>query len=545
MDLGAVLNVAAGWSSANNDNIERLQGGAHDPKRRGFTLQQLELGMKGALDPYFTGKAYIVFSEEGAELEEAFFTTTSLPYTLQLEGGYFLTEFGRNNPRHPDQWYWVDQPVINTRLFGGEGTRAAGFRLSGLLLTPWYSALHFGMQDPTSETAVSFKGEPPGHAHGEGHSHGNEEEDHNHEADGEGEAGEEGLEGFARIGENEIQSPSDLLYLGRWVNRGEITSAWSAQLGLSVLYGSNTTGPDGETWIYGADLITKWRPARNVQTGLDLEVGWARLLLENSRNAKIQPGAPGYVDASEVITPLEVPTVPVTRLLGDVHPSGNPHYLADPINGLRVAKLLRDRLIRLQPASRSVFEDRYEQFATRLARALVGNELAARYDVEDVEKLAILHERGELADYLKSQGELDQLGGWLGKMQPHRGAQVVADHNMWPYFAQRFGIEVVGYMEPKPGIPPTTKHLKELVEQMQAEDVSVVVTSAYYDPPAMPSFWRAIPVRKRFSLLIKSAPGREPGIISAWWTTMYASSPLPSMPASSSGIPPSFGLEHK
>lgn len=219
--------------------------------------------MKGAIDPYFTGEAHIVFSEEGAELEEAFFTTTSLPYTLQLEGGYFLTEFGRNNPRHPDQWYWIDQPVINTRLFGGEGTRAAGFRLSGLLPTPWYSALHFGMQDPTSETAVSFKGEPPGHAHGEGHSHGHEEEEHDHEAEGEGEAGEEGLGGFARIGENEIQSPSDLLYLGRWVNGGDITSAWNAQLGLSVLYGSNTTGPDGETWIYGADLITKWRPAQN------------------------------------------------------------------------------------------------------------------------------------------------------------------------------------------------------------------------------------------------------------------------------------------
>jgi hypothetical protein len=290
MDLGAVLNVAAGWSSANNDNIERLQGGAHDPKRRGFTLQQLELGMKGAIDPYFTGEAYIVFSEEGAELEEAFFTTTSLPYTLQLEGGYFLTEFGRNNPRHPDQWYWIDQPVINTRLFGGEGTRAAGFRLSGLLPTPWYSALHFGMQDPTSETAVSFKGEPPGHAHGEGHSHGHEEEEHEHEAEGEGEAGEEGLGGFARIGENEIQNPSDLLYLGRWVNGGEITAAWSAQLGLSVLYGSNTTGPDGETWIYGADLITKWRPAQNFR-------GWPFLIWQSEimkRDYQIDQSNPNF-----------------------------------------------------------------------------------------------------------------------------------------------------------------------------------------------------------------------------------------------------------
>lgn len=219
-----------------------------------------------------------------------------------------------------------------------------------------------------------------------------------------------------------------------------------------------------------------------VETGLDLEVGWAPLLLQNARNAKIQPGAPGYIDASEVITPLEVPTAPVTRLLGDVHPSGNPHYLADPINGLRVAKLLRDRLVRLQPASRPAFENRYEQFASRLARALVGNELAGRYDVDEVEKLAILFERGRLEDYLETRGELDQLGGWLGRMLPHQGTKVVADHNMWPYFARRFGVEVVGYMEPKPGIAPTTKHLQELIERMRTENVSVVITAAYYDP---------------------------------------------------------------
>lgn len=251
LDLGAVLDVAAGWSSANNDNIELLQGGAHDPKRRGFTFQQLELSLKGAIDPYFTGEAYILFSEEGVELEEAFFTTTSLPYTLQLEGGFFLSEFGRNNPRHPDQWYWLDQPVINTRLFSGEGTRAAGFRLSGLLPTPWYSELQFGMQDPTSETVASFKGEPPG----AGHHHGEEGAEES--------GGEEGIGGFALVGQDEIQSPSDLLYLGRWVNGGDINPAWSTQLGLSVLHGPNTTGPDGETWIYGADLVAKWRPTRN------------------------------------------------------------------------------------------------------------------------------------------------------------------------------------------------------------------------------------------------------------------------------------------
>nr|MBS0020912.1 zinc ABC transporter substrate-binding protein [Gammaproteobacteria bacterium] len=219
-----------------------------------------------------------------------------------------------------------------------------------------------------------------------------------------------------------------------------------------------------------------------VQMGMDLEVGWAPVLLENARNARIQPGALGYVDASEAITPLEVPTAPVTRGLGDVHARGNPHYLTDPINGLRVAGLLRDRLARLQPAARTTFENRYSQFAAKLVRALIGNELAERYAVGDVEKLAVLYERGKLESFLKSRGELEQLGGWLGKMQPHRGAKVVADHNMWPYFTERFAIEVVGYMEPKPGIPPTTKHLGALVEQMRAEGVTVVVTSAYYDP---------------------------------------------------------------
>lgn len=219
-----------------------------------------------------------------------------------------------------------------------------------------------------------------------------------------------------------------------------------------------------------------------VQTGLDLEIGWAPVLLENARNARIQPGAFGYVDTSVAITPLEVPTTPVTRLLGDVHPRGNPHYLADPLNGLRVAKLLRDRLSQLRPQSRRYFEVRFDQFAARLASALVGAQLAQRYGIAGVEKLATLYQRDKLEAFLESQGERSQLAGWLGAMLPHRGAKVVDEHNLWPYFAQRFGIEVIGHMEPKPGIPPTTKHLRELVERMRADGVSVLITSAYYDP---------------------------------------------------------------
>ena len=182
------------------------------------------------------------------------------------------------------------------------------------------------------------------------------------------------------------------------------------------------------------------------------------------------------------ISPLDVPLVPVDRSFGDVHPLGNPHYLTDPIEGLRVARLIRDRLIELRPAEAAYFKQRYAEFAERLARALVGSELAKRYGVEGVEKLARLQERGKLRAFLERQGELELLGGWLGETSPHYGVLGVADHKMWPYFARRFGIQIVGHLEPKPGIPPSTKHLRELIAMMKAEDVNLLLTSVYYDP---------------------------------------------------------------
>ena len=219
-----------------------------------------------------------------------------------------------------------------------------------------------------------------------------------------------------------------------------------------------------------------------VQVGLDLEVGWAPLLLENSRNARIQPGAAGYIDASVVIDPLQVPTTPVSRLLGDVHPAGNPHYLTDPVNGLRVANLLKQRMSELRPEFAAYFAQRHKQFSSDLAEKLVGSRLARQYGASGAEKLATLYQRGKLEAFLESQGQRTQLSGWLGQMLPHRGAEVVDDHDLWPYFAARFGIEVMGHMEPKPGFPPTTKHLRELVERMRTANVSVIITSAYYDP---------------------------------------------------------------
>ncbi len=219
-----------------------------------------------------------------------------------------------------------------------------------------------------------------------------------------------------------------------------------------------------------------------MQLGLDMETGWAPVLLKNARNPEVLPGRRGYLDTSVAISPLDVPLVSVDRSFGDVHSLGNPHYLTDPIEGLRVARLIRDRLGELRPADAVYFKQRYTEFAERLARALVGSELAKRYGVEGVEKLARLQERGKLRAFLERQGELGLLGGWLGETSPHYGVLGVADHKMWPYFARRFGIQIVGYLEPKPGIPPSTKHLRELIAMMKAEDVNLLLTSVYYDP---------------------------------------------------------------
>jgi zinc/manganese transport system substrate-binding protein len=216
-----------------------------------------------------------------------------------------------------------------------------------------------------------------------------------------------------------------------------------------------------------------------IEMGMEMEVGWAPLLQQNARNGRVLPGAPGYLDASTVIAPLEVPGGPVDRSMGDVHPAGNPHYLLDPVNGLRVARLIRDKLSELRPERQKYFDERYADFRQRLGAALVGAALAKKYDME---KLALLFEAGKLGDFLKSQGEESLLGGWFGLMMPYRGAKVVADHNMWPYFARRFGISVIGFLEPKPGLPPTTKHLNDLIESMRAQGVKVILANPYFDP---------------------------------------------------------------
>jgi zinc/manganese transport system substrate-binding protein len=179
-----------------------------------------------------------------------------------------------------------------------------------------------------------------------------------------------------------------------------------------------------------------------VLVGRDLEIGWLPPLLTQSRNARIQPGAAGYLDASLTARILEMPTGPVTRAMGDVHPLGNPHYWLDPQNGMRIARAIAGRLGSLQPASRDFFDRRLASFVGRLEQA----------------------ERR-----------------WLAAMAPHRGLKVVSYHRSFPNFAERFGLEVIGYVEPRPGIPPTPRHMAALVEEMKRQRVTLVLVEPYFD----------------------------------------------------------------
>lgn len=216
-----------------------------------------------------------------------------------------------------------------------------------------------------------------------------------------------------------------------------------------------------------------------IEVGMDLEAGWLPVLQKNARNAAVLIGARGHLDASTAITPLDVPSGPVDRSMGDVHASGNPHYLLDPVNGLKVAKLIKDKLCELRPGNSQAFSDRYSAFRKKTAVAMVGEKLSEKYDFE---KLALLFQHGKLESFLEEQQEISFLGGWLGRMSPFRGAKAIGDHNLWSYFSLRFGISVVGFLEPKPGVSPTTRYLSDVIALVNKDGVKIILKSPYFDP---------------------------------------------------------------
>ena len=179
-----------------------------------------------------------------------------------------------------------------------------------------------------------------------------------------------------------------------------------------------------------------------IVAGLELEIGYLPPLLDQSRNEKIRPGANGYLDASIGCDILERPTAVVTRAMGDVHPFGNPHYWLDPNNGRVIARAITAKLSALDPAGASEYKTNLEAFESKLAEA---------------EKR------------------------WESMLGSYAGAEVVTYHNSWPNFLKRFRLKAAGYIEPKPGIPPSPSHTVEIINMMREKKIPVILMEPYFD----------------------------------------------------------------
>ncbi len=235
----------------------------------------------------------------------------------------------------------------------------------------------------------------------------------------------------ARAPINIVATTEDLASLAREVG-GDRVSAVALAAGYQDPHQVDTK-PSFILAISRADLL--------IAVGRDLEIGWLPALLTSGRNARVQVGGPGYLDASQTVKVLDFPSGQVTRAMGDVHPQGNPHYWLDPANGRRMAEAIRNKRIELAPAERAYFEKRYADFDTRLAAA-------------------------------ESR--------WNETLAPFKGRKLVTYHRSWPNFMERFGLEVVGYVEPKPGIPAPPSHILALVGEMKRLGVTLIVVEPYW-----------------------------------------------------------------
>jgi ABC-type Zn uptake system ZnuABC Zn-binding protein ZnuA len=180
-----------------------------------------------------------------------------------------------------------------------------------------------------------------------------------------------------------------------------------------------------------------------IRVGLELEIGYEELIIDGSRNSKIRIGQPGHLDASEGVLLLEVPTTTkIDRSMGDVHPMGNPHYWIDPLNAKIIASNITNRLCEISPRNEAYFRQNLTEFNKRI-------------DIKMVE--------------------------WQGKLKPFNGQKIAIYHRSWPYFANRFDLKIACELEPKPGIPPSPAHLREVIEEIKKENIKVILMEVFYD----------------------------------------------------------------
>jgi ABC-type Zn uptake system ZnuABC Zn-binding protein ZnuA len=211
--------------------------------------------------------------------------------------------------------------------------------------------------------------------------------------------------------------------------------------------------------------------------GMDLEIGYAGRIVADSRNPRIQPGAPGYCDASVQAQKIGLPAAGSDRSQGDLHAQGNPHYLLDPVNAKRAAATIRDRLKLVDSGSAAAYDQGLEAFQRRVDEAMFGPKLLGPFRAADLEELLA---RGLLLEFLKKRKLDGDLGGWAAELAPFAGAPFVDYHpGGMRYLARRFHLEPVGAVEEKPGVPPSPAQLARVIRLIKERHVKALVWSRY------------------------------------------------------------------
>ena len=257
-----------------------------------------------------------------------------------------------------------------------------------------------------------------------------------------------------------VTTTQDLASIVEAVGGSDVSVSWIARGDLDPHFVA--AKPSFMVKLASADLV--------VAVGLELEIGWLPSLLTGSRNPKVQPGAAGYLDASAAVSSIEKPTGAIDRSRGDIHPLGNPHYWLDPENGRKVARLVAQKLQALDAAHGAAYAANLATFEATLTQ---------------------------------------KESGWTAKMAPLRGANVVGYHSTFDYFCAAYGLNVIGFVEPKPGIPPTPAHTLELSAKAKGAKVGLVLVEPYHSPSGAKSIADAAGARV---VVVPTSVGSATGI---------------------------------
>lgn len=218
-----------------------------------------------------------------------------------------------------------------------------------------------------------------------------------------------------------------------------------------------------------------------VTTGLDLEL-WVPALLDRANNRKVSEGGPGYVTAYTGITLLEVPTS-LSRSEGDIHADGNPHIHTDPLNAIVIGRNILTGLTRVSPEDASYFTQREQDFEKRVLEATMGADLVGILTPSTAFNLLKTDKLFEFLDKTKYQGQplSSRLGGWLKQGEVFRGREMACYHREWAYFSNRFKVTCAEFIEAKPGIPPTPRHVEDVIALMKSRKIPVLFASNYFN----------------------------------------------------------------